>query len=272
MAELSWYYPESLSGLRSLLGQSGILPHGGGTALLKRDLSRVQGLIDLSNMPYRDILVDHKRVHIGSIATYNDVVRVLSYENPDHILVTSLSQAGSTPLRNRFTVGGGIAAFPVWSDLMGPLLALEADVTLVSPTEEKTIPLARYADDSSHRQQTLVTAVAFDKKKWHSAYHRETRTVVDYPAFTITVLADIKDDTIQEIRMVLVGTSSKYTRLNQLESELTGLPVSGLAETGISLPEDVTFPNRKHGSGSYLKEVATVALNRKLTELSGGPA
>ncbi len=272
MAELSWYYPESLSGLRNLLGQPGIVPHGGGTALLKRDLNRLQGLIDLSNMPYRDILVDHKRIHIGAIATYDDVVRVLSYENPDHILVQSLSRAGSTPLRNRFTVGGGIAAFPVWSDLMGPLLALEADVTLVSPTEEKTIPLAQYTDESEHRQQTLVTAVAFDKRSWLSAYHRETRTVVDYPAFTITVLASIREETVEDIRIVLVGTSRKYNRLHQLEQELNGHLITQLGKTDVVLPQDVTFPNRKHGSGDYLREAATVALNRKLAELVRGSA
>lgn len=272
MAELSWYYPESLSGLRNLLGQSGIVPHGGGTALLKRDLTRIQGLIDLSNMPYRDILVDHKRVHIGAIATYADVVRVLTYEDPGHILVQSLSRAGSTPLRNRFTVGGGIASFPVWSDLMGPLLALEADITLVSPTDEKTIPLTEYTDDPANRSQTLVTATAFDKRKWKATYHRETRTVVDYPAFTITVLADIQDSALKEIRIVLVGTTRKYHRLQKLEEELIGRSITHLTDIDISLPDAVAFPSRKHGSGEYLREAATVALNRKLRELAGRSA
>ena len=46
------------------------------------------------------------------------------------MLAASLSQAASTPLRNRITLGGSLKDFPLWSNLYAPLIAIDAKVEI----------------------------------------------------------------------------------------------------------------------------------------------
>lgn len=269
MPELSWYYPDNPKALRDLLAQPGIVPHGGGTALLKRDLSRISGMIDLSQLPYRDIHVDSQVIRLGAMATYCDVLQSLKPEVPDHILVQALQGAASTPLRNRITVGGSIAGFPVWSDLMGPLLALDAEVTVMGAVDD-TVTIRDYVGDPTLRKHTMITTVSIPNRPHTGSYHRETRTRVDYPAFTVTIVIETRGDTISAANIVLVGTSDKYVCLDDLAATLLDTPTRDLNGITVGLPDNVSFPNRKHGSAAYLKEMACVALRRGLNQLTGG--
>ena len=271
MPELTWYYPDNPKALRDLLKQPGVFPHGGGTALLKRDIARMTGLIDLSGLPYRDIQIDHKKIRLGAMSTYADVLDTLSLEDPDHLLIHALQSAASTPLRNRITIGGSVAAFPVWSDLMGPLLAMDTEISLFGSVNE-TVPIQEYVTNSELRKGTLVTTVSFPNRSHRGFYHRETRTVVDYPAFTVTILLDESEGTVTGMRVVLIGTTRKFAILDTVTDACIGKPVSDLAAVGVELPEDVTFPNRKHGSSDYLREMALLSLRQGLKFLSGGDA
>jgi len=269
MPELSWYYPDNPKALRDLLAQPEIVPHGGGTGLLKRDLSRISGIIDLSQLPYRDIHVDNRLIRLGAMATYCDVIQSLKTESPDHILVQALQGAASTPLRNRITVGGSVAGFPVWSDLMGPLLALDAEVTVMGAVDD-TVPIRDYVNDPTLRKHTMITTVSLPNRPHACFYHRETRTRVDYPAFTVTIVIESEGDTISVAKIVIVGTSDKYVFLDDLAATLLNTPVRDLHAITVDLPESVSFPNRKHGSADYLKQMACVALRRGIHALAGG--
>jgi len=271
MAELSWHYPENLNVARMLLQQPGTAPHGGGTALLKRDLSRINGLVNLSGLSLSDIRVSPDRIHLGATATYADVVRTLRPHDPEHVLVQALSRSASTPLRNRITIGGSVAAFPAWSDLAGPLLALDTTVHLAGDNVVD-VPLTTYLTDADVRRQALITGVSFPGRTWRAAYFRWTRTEVDVPAFTLTVLLDVADTTVREARAVAVGTRDRFTIMTDLVQAVTGQPLAGLAHLDISGLPGLEIPNRRHGSAEYLSRMAHVELERMLKRLAGGDA
>ena len=270
MPEIVWYYPERLDEIPELLQQEGVAPHGGGTGLIRnRRLSRLKGIIDLSRLP---LTFAHKKgdtFELGAALTYAETAAQLTKWRPGHILAKALSAAASTPLRNRITLGGSIAFYPSWSDLLGPLIALEAELVLVG-REKGRFPILRYIQDRDLRQGNLITGIRFAADDRVCAYHRETRTAFDYPAFTLTILIRQNSGQIERIRIILSGVKGKYKRLDRLEELVRERGITGLDSKSIADRMDADFAAKRLGSGEYLKHLAVTAAERGLYSLSDG--
>ncbi|HUV06633.1 MAG TPA: FAD binding domain-containing protein [Spirochaetia bacterium] len=271
--EPKWYFPGTLREASALLEKTGVVPHGGGTMILRGNSSRIKGLIDLSALPLRFFRERKRELEIGSIRTYTEVVESLQKAHPDHILVKALCSAASTPLRNRITLGGSIAFFPLWSDLMGPLIALEALVTL-SGSNPGAYPVTELVKSRKLIRGNLITGVRLKNDPWQSAYHRETRTHFDYPAFTLTVLAKITARKVRDARIVFVGNTEKYKRLTSLEEYLTdSAPAEArkMIDQGDLAPYlDLAFSGKKLGSPEYIRHLAATRLKRLLSAVLTG--
>lgn len=270
MKEIQWYFPEQLEELPPLLKKEGVMPHGGGTGILRKaDPQQVGGLIDLSRLPLRYVEIAGESIAIGATATYADVANHLAKSDPGHILVKALGSAASTPLRNRITIGGSVAYFPMWSDLMGPLVALDARVRLAGK-HEGSYPVTEYIQNRHLRKGTLITAITFDQSDWRSYYHRETRTRFDYPAFTITLLLQQSAQRMDDIRIVITGNSSRFKRLTELEEYCRGRKVADVLAEGIGSRIELQFPPKKLGSPDYITYLAGLQLERGLETLLKG--
>lgn len=266
MKTLAWYYPRDLEEAILLLQEPGVVPHGGGTGLLRTGLGHVSGLIDLRYLPVYHFKAQDGVIEIGAGLTFAEAVRRMSALDPDSVLVKSLSRAAATPLRNRITIGGSVAMAPPWSDLLGPLVALEAEVILAGGREQ-TCPLAEYVADRERRTGALVTAVRVKREPWRSVYFRATATHFDYAAFTITVLAKTNDGLIEDIRLVVVGAKTKVNRLRELEASLIGRPVGGLHVSDLGADLGLEFPAKTIGGPEYVAHLFRVELERALAAL-----
>jgi CO/xanthine dehydrogenase FAD-binding subunit len=225
-------------------------------------MNQVKGLIDLGRLGFETIRREKSRVSIGAAATYAAVARALSGWKPGHVLARSLGAAATTPLRNRITIGGSVALFPYWSDLMGPLLALEAEVQLVG-AHQGWHPAAEYVRRRELRQGSLITEVRWNEMDWKGAYYRWTRTRTDRPAFSLTVLAGDPVKPSGALRAVLVGCSGRYRRLTEVEEAMAGggKPAEAAAAAVIEIP------GRMGAGGEYLSHCARVELERLLSGL-----
>ncbi|MCK5878967.1 MAG: FAD binding domain-containing protein [Holophagae bacterium] len=271
MEQLNWYYPEDLSEAARLISDGNKAPHSGGTALIRRGFLDIKSIVDLSRLPMRDIQVQPESIEIGAMCTYDDIIRAITAADPGHVLVQSLINSASTPLRNRITAGGSVAAFPAWSDFIGPLILLNAEVELMG-RESATYSIQDYLTRRELRAGALITRIFTDNYPHIGLHHRETRTQVDYPAFTITVTATPNREVFQDVRIVVVGSKDRFRQLEELENELNGKPVGYLDSIKIETFLQIEFPDRKHGSGKYLHHVAQIALKRILMEIAGGKA
>jgi len=187
MNNINWYYPNSPAEASTLMLRGKTILHAGSTGLRGRDIPSGTSLLDLSKAGLSNCTIKPAAITLGAMCTYADVVKALQEKIPDHILVKSLKPAANTPLRNRITVGGSVAFFPPWSDLMGPLLALDATVVLAGKNEGE-YPIAAFIEKKELREQSLITSIKIPAGEWLAAHHREIRSVSDMPAFTITLL------------------------------------------------------------------------------------
>ncbi|UCF98487.1 MAG: FAD binding domain-containing protein [Spirochaetaceae bacterium] len=269
MAAIQWYFPSELDEVPEILTQEGVIPHSGGTGILWGGLTRVRGLMDVSRLDLRFVRKRDGALTLGAALSYRQTVEALAVKG--QILAQSLHCAATEPLRNRITLGGSISMFPYWSDLMGPLLALEAELSLVGATSGIR-PLSEYVTNRKLRQNTLITSIRLSDASWQGTYYRHTRTPTDRPAFSITVLMRRNSKRIEAIRIVVIGCRGRFRRLTEIENALNGAPIPGdpaelIATASGKLNFD--FPARMGFSAEYLKACALIELERTLGSALG---
>ena len=268
MSEPVWYYPESIEEAVELLGRDRVIPHGGGTGILRSNLKNVKGLVDLSRLPLHVHRTQGKVVELGACVTFSETVTYLGGLETDCVLSKALASAASTPLRNRITLGGSVCLFPPWSDLMGPLIALDAEVELSGKACSRC-SVEDYSNESNIRRGTLVTAVRFKMEQCDYYYYRETRSFADHPAFTLTLLCMRDGDRIRKFRAVVTGCVGRYLRLHGVEELLTDSCVDGVELDRVGREINVRFAGKKYMSSEYLKHLVVVQVGRGLAALLG---
>jgi CO/xanthine dehydrogenase FAD-binding subunit len=256
--EIQWYFPDNLDQVPEILSLEGVVPHGGGTGILWGGMTRVRGLMDTRRQDLKYLRDQDGSIVLGAALSYTEAAEALA--KADHLLAWSLSSAATEPLRNRISLGGSISMFPYWSDLMGPLLALDAELSLVG-TNSGTYPLSEYV------QKREITSIRWANAPWRGAYYRHSRTHTDRPAFSITILVLRKSKRIEDIRIALVGCSGRYRRLSEIEQALRG--VEAPAEPADLIDSAaakslIEFPTRMGFSAEYLKACASIELRRTL--------
>jgi len=266
MKELNWYYPKTLADAAKLIRQKNVQAHGGGTGLLLRKLTATEGLIELSQLQLNSVTISDHSLEIGSTCSYADVVTKLKKADPDHILCKCLHHSANTPLRNRITIGGSIAMFPPWSDLMGTLIALDANVSLVGKTNGD-FSITEYVKAKKLREDTLITAVKCKRGPWKSGHYREIRTKSDMPIFNHTVLLNVAKESIVCSRIIVVGTTSKYTRLDAVEDYLANRKIDTIDAAEIEARTKVTFSGNRFDDPEYTRIKAGIELGRLILQL-----
>jgi len=264
VAEIQWYFPNELEEVPGILALDGVVPHSGGTGILWGGMTRIRGLMDVSRLDLKFCRVRDGTIELGAALSYCQAAAALVESG--HLLSRSLSSAATEPLRNRISLGGSISMFPYWSDLLGPLLALEAELSLEG-ANSGTWALEEYLQNRDLRQNTLITSIRLPDQPWQGAYYRHTRTTTDRPAFSLTVLLRRSARRIEETRIVVVGCSGRYRRLSGVEKVLQG---SELRSDPSQLLEEATeqlvidFPARMGFSAGYLKACAAIELKRNI--------
>lgn len=260
MQDITWHYPETMDETCVLLQRDGTIPHGGGTGILRTSMRSVRGLIELSGLHLDYYRKKGGKVYIGAAMTFNGVV---SHTDRASIFNKAIRHSASTPLRNRITVGGSIALFPVWSDIMGPLIALDAEV-LLTGRHEGRFPVVRYVAEPNLSKGTLIVDISMKDEKWESYYYRETRTGFDYPAFTVTIVIKKKGGRIDDMRVVLVGCRGKFRRFTDIERKAKGMKPTEVNARELGNSVQVDFDGKKFMSGEYLKHIASAQIERGL--------
>jgi CO/xanthine dehydrogenase FAD-binding subunit len=271
VAHIQWFFPGELDQVPEILARDGVIPHSGGTGILWGGVRRIRGLMDVSHLDLKFCRTRDGSIDIGAALSYSETAAVLAESG--HLLSRSLSAAATQPLRNRISLGGSISMFPYWSDLLGPLLAHRAELSIVG-ANSGTWALEEYLQNRDLRQHTLITSIRLPDLPWQSAYYRHTRTRTDRPAFSITAALIQSASRIEEIRVVVVGCSGRHRRLAEVEKVLEGSEV--YSDTTELLEEaaaqaKIDFPARMGFSAEYLKTCAAVELKRTLSSALGSP-
>jgi len=268
MEKLRWYFPEKLDEAVELLKEDGVVPHAGGTGLLRRGVQGIKGFVDLGRLPLNYFDAADGSVEIGATQTFEDASQNVKKADPGSVLPMVLCSL-PPPIRNRITVGGSVALFPPWSIIMGPLIALDASVVLEGKNHG-VYKIDEYVTNKSLKEKSLIKGIRFKTGNWKGVYYKASRTTFDYSSFNITFLMKRAGDRIEDLRVVVAGCSDRFLRLKELENELRGKNAGDVNVAESVKKVRLEFPAKKLGSPDYVKHVAMVELERGLEKMLTG--
>ena len=110
----------------------------GGTDVLvelQRGVKPTKTLIDITALPDLNYVRhhDHEQVlAIGALATHNDIVKSPHCQQYALPLVQACKEVGAPQIRTQATVAGNLVTASPANDTIAPLLALDAELALVS--------------------------------------------------------------------------------------------------------------------------------------------
>lgn len=143
--------PETLDQACALLlkHEGELVPMAGATDLLvhwpgkQRDHDRayldLSGIADLKPLTWTD-----SALRLGALTTYWDVLRDPQIAREFPMMIEAARQVGAVQIQTRGTWAGNIANGSPAADGVPVLMALDASVTLVSTTGQRSVPLAEY--------------------------------------------------------------------------------------------------------------------------------
>ena len=227
--------PGDLDGaLRALAagGDARTVPIAGGTNLIvdmraKRERpDRVVGLGRVGELRGMDCGAD--RISIGGGTTVTDLLRSPEIADAAPSLVESSRLFAGLMVRNTATVAGNIACGSPAADLVPPLLALDADVTLASVAGTRTLPLDEYFlgyRRDVRRPDELITRISWPRPPASSAgtFYKLARRRGD--AITVTGVAltlCAAGGVCTKARIALGAVAPIVLRAREAESVLEG--------------------------------------------------
>lgn len=145
MSTFDYHRPTSLEEALSLLADGSARVLAGGTDLMVNFRSgrvRPTTLVSLRDVPGLDVLrEDGEGIALGARVTLADVLTSELIAERAPVLASTAKRMANVNVRNRATVVGNLCNASPAADLAGPLMALDAEVSIASVSGERRIPV-----------------------------------------------------------------------------------------------------------------------------------
>ena len=287
----TYLQPTTLADLLALLTTHGADARlvAGGTDLLvelSRGIRPTATVIDLSRVPgLRTIHETEGRVRLGPLTTHNDVIASPLCRRAALPLAQACWEVGAPQLRTRGTVAGNLVTASPANDTITPLLALDAEVTLLSSRGERTLPLAAFllgVRRTALAPDELLREIAFlplGPERRGIFLKLGLRRAQAISVVDIAVVLTIAHDQVSDARIALGSVAPTIIRATAAEAFLSGkrLDAATCREAGHLAAQSARPINDIRGSASYrsatLANLVAAALERLAdrTEADGLP-
>lgn len=272
--------PREACELKAKYGQKAVF-WAGGTDLLpgwRRGAVEFEYCIDLSYLDsLRYIRPDDQQISIGALTTIASLESYKGFKNEHSVLLKVANQFATPQIRNIATLGGNLCHAVPSADYAPPLIALDAEVRLLSTAGERTLPLNLFftgVKQTALENDELLVEIKIPVLPSRStcAYLRKARTSVDIPQINVAVRLTVDgQESISHARIALGAVAPIPFRSEDAEELLIG---NRIFEIRDELLEQVgecaaaaTRPiSDVRTSAAYRKYVSKVLVKRALIE------
>lgn len=183
-------------------------------------------LVAVDRVPeLRTLTIGPEQVEVGAALSLTEVERRLAGAVP--LLDQVWPQFASRLIRNGATIGGNLGTGSPIGDLAPALLALDADVVLVSLAGERAVPVADYFTGyraTRRRADELIRAVRVPLPLATTvAFHKiAKRRFDDISSVAVAFALEVVDGTVARARIGLGGVAATPLRARATEEALVG--------------------------------------------------
>lgn len=240
------------------------------------DLS--QTLLDLTRIPeFRGIARTAGGWRIGALTTWTDIT---SADLPPAFDALKLAarEVGGIQIQNRATLGGNICNASPAADGVPPLLALDAEVEILSATQRRQIGLSEFITgvrsvDLGPDELVSSFFVPAPPEEAHSAFIKlGSRTHLVISIAMVAAVVTIRADRISDARIAVGSCSPVATRLPEFEARLIGKSRSEVVEQGLveaSEMRHLSPISDVRGSADYRRDVVAEMCRRAVLDAFG---
>ena len=268
---------EALTLLESFAGHAAIL--AGGTDLLvriRRENKFPEALVSLGNLHWTGVERASQTIRIGAAATATTLHRQLSKHIP--LLASAAGQIGGAQIRNMATIGGNIANASPAADLALTLLALEAEVHIISPSGSRAALLATLLvgpGQTSLGSTEIIRAISVPipsptARHWFKKVGPRSRHFIS--RVSMAGIVDSQADSRHRFRLALGAVAPTPIRAHTAEAYLREVATLGAYEIDraaqLAAEEDCAPIDDFRGSARYRRAIVQNLVTRFLHECS----
>ncbi|HVP79874.1 MAG TPA: xanthine dehydrogenase family protein subunit M [Thermodesulfobacteriota bacterium] len=287
MMRFEYLEPETIEEVLTILnryqGKSKIIAGGTDLMLQMRNKTiKPEYVIDITRIPGLDYieLDDQRGLRIGALTTIRALETSVELQRKYRVISQAASQLGSVAIRNVATVGGNLCNALPSAEMSQALVALSAQVRIVGPGGQRTIPLEGFftgVGKTLLQPNELLLEILVPKSPPHTSgiyIKHSPRGPIDLAIVNVTVLMTMESDhqICREAKIVLGAVSPTPLRARKAEEELEGKRVDGaLIDRAARVAADEAHPRHGsiRGSFEYKKEMIRVLTGRAIGELIG---
>lgn len=265
-AKFDYKRAASVSEAVSLLGEHGSEAKvvSGGHSLvpaMKLRMSRPEVLIDIKRIPGLDTIKEEgDEIVIGANCTHTQVMRSELVKDDLNIVHQAVSKIGDVQIRNRGTIGGGLAHADPSSDYPAVVLACDATIEVEGKDGQRTIPATEFFLGlfwTALAEDEIITAVRFPKVA-NGNYQKFFQSA---SRFAVVGVAAVQDG--NGVKVGVTGVSGSPYRASAVEQAYSGS--SDAAEHAVEGVEDIMSDH--FADETYRTHLAKVMVKKALEAL-----
>ncbi len=255
----------------------------GGTDLLleleRHQRPDVDVIIDLTRVAGLDeITFSDGAFHLGSLVTHNHVVADAALVEKALPLAQACLEVGAPQIRNRATVAGNVITASPANDTIPALMALDAQITLVSANGERTVSINEFYTGlrktimQPDELLTRITVPALQDNQRGIFIKLGLRRAQAISVVNIATVLTFDGDTVQRAAIALGSVAPTVIRVPQVEQALIGKQltpetISDIARLTATIPKPI---DDVRSSAAYRAEMVKVITARALRALADG--
>ena len=254
-----------------LAGGQSLLP------IMRLRLAYPSTLVDLGGIgELAGVTDDGDAIVIGAMTTHHDVLHDALVAEHAPLLAQATRTVADRQVRNLGTFGGSLAHADPAGDLPAVALALEAELRVLSPSGERTVPAREFFLDyltTALGPEEILTSIRIPKlgAGWSTHYEKFNRVAQAWSIVGVAAAVRRANGTIAEARIGLTNMGSTPLRAAAAEQALAGADatVAAVTEACDRAADGTAPPSDLSARADYRQHLATVLARRAVLAAAG---
>jgi carbon-monoxide dehydrogenase medium subunit len=273
LKEFGYFNPSNMGEAVAILEERGskMMILAGGTDLLNQMKVRQvtpEFVLNIKKIKELEYIRQNKGLEIGALTTIT-AMRESTLIRKEYLSLYDAAEWFGTPqIRNMATIGGNICRSSPSSDMVVPLMALDAMLKLIGPKGERTVPIEKFTLGSGENilDCEILTQIIVPQQEKSSgtAFKKLKRSSADLAKVSCAVRIAMRDSKCEDVRIVLGAVADKVFRAKKTEELIRGEKVTDviIEEAGKKASQEAQPITDVRSTADYRRQTIEVLVKR----------